>query len=88
VQHLYLFGSPARDDARPESDVDLFLLIASAASLACSIDGRERVRGRASRLQGGRHNATKPASCLAQTDRDISVAGILMADHAAGATIA
>jgi len=24
VQHLYLFGSTARDDARDESDVDLF----------------------------------------------------------------
>ena len=25
VQHLYLFGSTARGDARPDSDVDLFL---------------------------------------------------------------
>ena len=24
VTHLYLFGSTARDDARPDSDVDLF----------------------------------------------------------------
>ncbi|MFZ1102068.1 MAG: nucleotidyltransferase domain-containing protein [Hyphomicrobiaceae bacterium] len=24
VQHLYLFGSTARDEAKPESDVDLF----------------------------------------------------------------
>jgi len=24
VEHLYLFGSTARDDARPDSDVDLF----------------------------------------------------------------
>ncbi len=24
VQHLYLFGSTARDDAREDSDVDLF----------------------------------------------------------------
>jgi predicted nucleotidyltransferase len=24
VRHLYLFGSTARDDARPDSDVDLF----------------------------------------------------------------
>lgn len=24
VKHLYLFGSTARDEARPESDVDLF----------------------------------------------------------------
>jgi len=24
VQHLYLFGSTARDDARDDSDVDLF----------------------------------------------------------------
>ena len=24
VQHLYLFGSTARDDARSDSDVDLF----------------------------------------------------------------
>lgn len=24
VQHLYLFGSTARDEARPDSDVDLF----------------------------------------------------------------
>src|SRR5579859_6346733 len=24
VRHLYLFGSTARDEARPESDVDLF----------------------------------------------------------------
>ena len=24
VQHLFLFGSTARDDARPDSDVDLF----------------------------------------------------------------
>ncbi|MFO1186135.1 MAG: nucleotidyltransferase domain-containing protein [Alphaproteobacteria bacterium] len=25
VQHMYLFGSVARDEARPDSDVDLFL---------------------------------------------------------------
>jgi predicted nucleotidyltransferase len=24
VEHLYLFGSTARDDARPDSDVDLY----------------------------------------------------------------
>jgi predicted nucleotidyltransferase len=24
VQHLYLFGSTARDEARPDSDIDLF----------------------------------------------------------------
>jgi len=24
VDHLYLFGSTARDDARPDSDIDLF----------------------------------------------------------------
>ncbi len=24
VEHLYLFGSTARDEARPESDIDLF----------------------------------------------------------------
>jgi hypothetical protein len=24
VEHLYLFGSTARDEARPDSDVDLF----------------------------------------------------------------
>jgi len=31
----------------------------------------------------GRHDARKPASCLAQTDRSFSSAGILMAEHAA-----
>jgi predicted nucleotidyltransferase len=36
VQHLYLFGSTARGDARADSDVDLFL-IANEASSTCSI---------------------------------------------------
>jgi len=35
VEHLYLFGSTARDEAGEDSDVDLFLIM-KKASLASS----------------------------------------------------
>ena len=43
VQHLYLFGSTVRDEARPDSDVDLFLNCEGGKfSLFDLMDVRER----------------------------------------------
>jgi uncharacterized protein len=36
VDHLYLFGSTARDEARDDSDVDLFLITREAGSASSS----------------------------------------------------
>jgi predicted nucleotidyltransferase len=46
VQHLYLFGSTARGDARPDSDVDLFFDYERGRfSLFDLMDVRERTSG-------------------------------------------
>jgi uncharacterized protein len=34
VEHLYLFGSTARDEARHDSDVDLFSITKEASSVS------------------------------------------------------
>ena len=46
VQHLYLFGSTARGEARQESDVDLFFDYEKGALRAVSADGRQGARRR------------------------------------------
>ena len=46
VQRLYLFGSTARDEARPESDVDLFFdYDRTTFSLFDLLDVKERASG-------------------------------------------
>ena len=36
VEHLYMFGSTARDEAGDDSDVDLFLIMKKASSVCSS----------------------------------------------------
>ena len=36
VEHLYMFGSTARDEAGDDSDIDLFLIMKKASSVCSS----------------------------------------------------
>ena len=56
VEHLYLFGSTARDDARPDSDVDLFFdYDKGRLGLFALMDVKERASAQ-SRPPGRRHD--------------------------------
>ncbi len=44
VEHLYLFGSTARDEAREDSDVDLFFDHAEGIARPLQADGTSRRR--------------------------------------------
>jgi len=55
VERLYLFGSTARGDARPDSDVDLFFDYAKGR---LSLFDRMEVKQQASRILGGKADIT------------------------------
>jgi hypothetical protein len=83
VQHLYLFGSTARDDAREGSDVDLFFRPRARQAQPVSTDGCQGARRRNPWLQDGHHDPAQFATALAATDRNVSAASFLMAVRAA-----
>src|SRR5271163_3653713 len=57
VEHLYLFGSTARGDAREDSDVDLFFDYEEGKFGLLKTDGRERRRRQDPRPQDRHHDA-------------------------------
>jgi uncharacterized protein len=78
VEHLYLFGSTARDAARDDSDVDLFLdHQRGELGLFRLMD----VRDTAARILGPQHrhhDTGQPASCAAGADRSLGAASLLV----------
>jgi uncharacterized protein len=60
VEHLYMFGSTARGEAKDDSDVDLFFDY-EKGKLGLFEDGRQSVRGQYPRPQGRHHEPGQPA---------------------------
>ena len=86
VEHLYLFGSTARDEAREDSDVDLFFDYGRIAR-SLRADGSQ---GAASEILGRKTDIMTRDSLhkvSAGTDRRISTAGVLMATRSPAASL-
>jgi uncharacterized protein with HEPN domain/predicted nucleotidyltransferase len=80
VEHLYLFGSTARGEARVDSDVDLFFDHPEGSlglfELMDVKDAAARILG----AQNRHHDAAQLASGSARADRGLGSASVLMAE--------
>src|SRR5215211_2890331 len=76
---LYLFGSTARNEAAPDSDLDLFLEYESREPFLVDRSCRHQALSRGdARDRGGRDDARQPSSDAEGQDRALGGADLLM----------
>jgi predicted nucleotidyltransferase len=78
VEHLYLFGSTARGEAREDSDVDLFFDHPEGSLGLFALMDLKAAAARIVGAQNRHHDPAKLAPGSARGDRGLGAANILM----------
>ena len=87
VEHLYLFGSTARDEAREDSDVDLFFDHPEGSLGLFKLMEVKEIAADILGVQDRHHDPAESASVSAASDRSLRAAGVLMASRTVAARL-